>query len=60
MNTVTTASDSPYYQKFSKFVKASDSRTLNRDECVTCKRTGQSLVRTRDHGAICFACYYKK
>ena len=60
MNTVTTASNSPYYQKLAGIIKVSDSRTLNREECVTCKTTGQSLVRTSNRGAICFACYYKK
>jgi len=60
MNTVTTANNSPYYQKLHGIVKVSDSRSLNRDECATCKTTGQSLIRTRDRGALCFACYYKK
>jgi|688.fasta_scaffold225232_2 hypothetical protein len=60
MNTVMTANNSPYYQKLPGIVKVSDSRSLNRDECEKCKTTGQSLIRTRDNGALCFACYYKK
>lgn len=47
------------YQKMTATVKVSDNKTLYREECVVCKKSGQSLIRTSDRGSLCFGCYYK-
>lgn len=47
------------YQKMTATVKVSDNKTLYREECVACKKSGQSLIRTSDRGSLCFGCYYK-